>query len=90
MNRAAICLAASVLFLAGGCGSYHKVTDPTTGKVYYTDNYKARSSGAATLRDGATGNTVNLQNSEATKISKDEYDRGRYQRDDSNSAKTAS
>ena len=64
--------------LLGGCTSYYKVTDPTTGKAYYTTELKQKGNGAATLKDGRTGNTVNLQNSEISTISKEEYEAGRY------------
>ncbi|MGB7157549.1 MAG: hypothetical protein WBD40_05755 [Tepidisphaeraceae bacterium] len=76
MKRAILTLGA--LLLVGGCANYYKVTDPTTGKVYYTDDYRERSSGSATLKDGTSGNMVSLQNSEVEKISKEQYDRGRY------------
>jgi hypothetical protein len=64
--------------LLGGCTSYYKVTDPTTGKAYYTTELTQKGNGSATLKDGRTGNTVNIQNSEISKISKDEYAAGRY------------
>jgi hypothetical protein len=68
-------LAAAV---AGGCTSYYKVTDPSTGKIYYTTELQHRSNGTATLKDGRTGNKVTLTNSEISKVSKQEYDSGRY------------
>jgi hypothetical protein len=64
--------------MAGGCTNYYQVTDPTTGKSYYTTELKQKGNGAATLKDGRTGNTVNIQNSEINKISKEEYDSGRF------------
>ena len=68
-----------VLLCAGGCGTDHyKVHDPTTGKDYYTTKVDRDKSGAATLKDGRTGNTVTVQNSEIAKVSKEEYDTGRY------------
>jgi len=85
MKRTILAMGAALL-LAGGCSSYYKVTDPTTGKVYYTDNLRERSSGSATLRDAKTGNMVSLQNSEVQKITKDEYDRGRYASDEAKPA----
>jgi hypothetical protein len=64
--------------LLGGCTSYYKVTDPTTGKAYYTTELKQKGNGSATLKDGRTGNTVNIQNSEIQEVSKEEYEAGRY------------
>ena len=70
----AMCVAG---MLAGGCTTYYKVTDPTTGRAYYTTELQHRESGAATLKDGRTGNKVSVQNSEVEKISKEEYESGR-------------
>ena len=73
---AGVCFA---LLCAGGCASdYYKVTDPTTGREYYTTELQRNNSGAATLKDARTGNTVNLQNSEISKVSKEEYESGRF------------
>jgi hypothetical protein len=74
-TTAAVCLA---LLCIGGCTSYYKVTDPTTGREYYTTELQRKNSGAATLKDGRTGNIVNLQNSEIAQVSKEQYDAGRY------------
>ena len=74
--RAAACTLA-VLVFAGGCGSYYKVTDPTTGRVYYTEELDKRDAGAVTLTDARTGQDVTIQNSEVAKISKEQYETGR-------------
>jgi len=58
----------------GGCTNYYKVTDPTTGRVYYTTELQQRDSGAVTLRDSRTGGEVSLQNSDVQKINKDLYE----------------
>jgi len=71
---AGLCFA---LLCTGGCASdYYKVTDPTTGREYYTTELQRNNSGAATLKDARTGNTVNLQNSEIAKVTKEEYESG--------------
>src|SRR5688500_11135829 len=74
--RAAACSLA-VLVFAGGCSSYYKVTDPTTGRVYYTDDLDKRDAGAVTLTDARTGQDVTIQNSEVAKISKEQYETSR-------------
>jgi hypothetical protein len=61
-----------------GCTSYYKVTDPTTGRTYYTTELKQKGNGSATLKDSRSGNTVTLQNTEVAKIKKDEYNAGKY------------
>ena len=66
-----------VVAIASGCTTYYKVNDPTTGKTYYTTQLQRRSNGNATLRDGRTGNTITLQDSEVAKIRKQEYEAGR-------------
>jgi hypothetical protein len=63
--------------MLSGCTSYYKVTDPTTGKVYYTTQLDHKSSGAATLKDARTGNKVSLQNSEVQKVNKEQYESGK-------------
>jgi hypothetical protein len=65
--------------MVGGCGSYYKVSDPTTGRVYYTEDLQEKDGGAVALRDGRDGSTVTIQNSSVQKISKEEFlaDRGR-------------
>ena len=72
-----ITLIGALLLVTAGCTSYYKVTDPTTGRVYYTTALNQRSSGAATLTDARTGNKVSLQNSEVEKIKKEEFESGK-------------
>jgi len=64
-------LLAAVLSACGG--SYYKVADPSTEKIYYTDEIEKVKSGAIKLLDANTGNMVTLQNSEVTEISKEEF-----------------
>ena len=67
----------AAMLMATGCTTYYKVTDPTTGRVYYTTKMTHKSSGAATLVDARTGNKVSLQNSEVEKVKKAEYESGK-------------
>jgi hypothetical protein len=70
-------LLVGVVALAG-CSSYTKVTDPQTGKVYYTRGYPpARSgySGTLTFTDASTGADINLDSSEVVKITKEDFER---------------
>ncbi len=77
MNRAMV-IGSICLLYVGGCTSYYKVHDPTTGRDYYTTDLREKSGGAATLKDGRSGNTVNLQNSEVQKITKEQYEAARF------------
>jgi uncharacterized protein YceK len=62
--------------LVVGCASYYKVTDPQTGKEYYTQEIDNVKGGAVKLMDDRSGSTVTIQNSEVKEISKDEYKAG--------------
>ncbi len=56
-----------------GCGSYYKVKDPSSDKTYYTKKIKDKREGAVKFTDAVSGSEVTIQNSEVTKIKKDEY-----------------
>lgn len=74
MNR--LILALMCLFLISGltgCGSYYKVTEPTTGKIYYTEDIDKTKSGTIRFQDAVTGSNVTIQNSEVQEITKDEF-----------------
>ncbi len=62
--------------LIGGCASYYRVTDPETGKVYFTQDVDTVSGGAVKLKDARNGDIVTIQNSEVKEISKHEYIEG--------------
>lgn len=55
------------------CAHYYKVTDPATGKVFYTEDVK-RNGSAVEFRDGQTGGVTTLQNSEILQIDKQAYE----------------
>ena len=60
-----------------GCSSHYRVTDPSSGKTYYTTKINdAGRAGAVKIKDDRTGSTVTLQSSEVKEISEDEYDAG--------------
>jgi hypothetical protein len=70
-------LVAFVIPLATGCTSYFQVTDPTTGRRYYTTGVDNKSSGAVQFQDARTGSKVTLQNSEVHQITRPEFDAGK-------------
>ena len=76
MSRRAKLTALLSLVLMSVLGCHYKVTDPTTGKVYYTKDIERKSGGAVQFEDEETETKVNLQNSEVARISKHEYKRG--------------
>lgn len=60
-----------------GCSSYYRVTDPASGKNYYTKKVdNAGRAGAVKIKDEKTGSTVTLQSSEVKEISEEEYEAG--------------
>jgi hypothetical protein len=62
------------VFLAG-CANYYKVTDPASGKVFYTEDVK-RNGSAVEFKDGQNGSVVTLQNSSVQEIDKQAYETG--------------
>ena len=65
-----------ISLLVVGCASYYKVTDPQTGKEFYTQKVDTLSGGAVKVMDTRTGSTITLQNSQVKEISEKEYKAG--------------
>ena len=58
-----------------GCTDHYRVTDPASGKAYYTTKVSdAGRAGAVRITDEKTGSIVTLQSSEVKKISEEEYE----------------
>lgn len=58
---------------ATGCSTtYYRVTDPGTGKTYYTDEIK-RNGTTVQFKDHKSGAAVTLPASEVLEVPKDEY-----------------
>ncbi|MEO1235940.1 MAG: hypothetical protein AAFX76_04050 [Planctomycetota bacterium] len=57
-----------------GC-TYYEITDPHSGKTYYTDNWnsKGAESGVIVFEDAATGSKVTLATHEIRKVSERRY-----------------
>ena len=67
--RAALVAAALPLV---ACHSYYEVTDAQTGKSYYTRDVD-REDGRIRFKDEASGDRVNLGNSEVRKVTPEQY-----------------
>ncbi len=69
---------AAMICLVVGCSShYYRVTDPSSGKNYFTKKVdEAGRTGAVKFKDQRTGGHVTLQSSEVKEISEGEYDAG--------------
>ena len=57
------------------CAHYYKVTDPASGKVFYTEDVK-RNGSAVEFKDAQNESVVTLQNSSVQEIDKQAYQTG--------------
>lgn len=65
----------ALVSMVAGCTNYYRVSDPASGKTYYTTEVKnAGGSGAVKIKDGKTGSMVTLQSSEVKEITSEEYE----------------
>lgn len=64
----------AVAVLVAGCASYYKVTDPSSGRTFYTEKID-RPKGQTTImfKDAKTGAEITLPSSEVLEIPSDEY-----------------
>ena len=66
-----------LIITVAACSSHYRVTDPASGKTYYTTKInEAGRGGAVKIKDDRTGSMVTLQSSEVKEISADEYEAG--------------
>ena len=72
MRQIITIITCSLILTVAGCSSYYKVTDPGSGKIYYTNEIE-KDDGAIEFEDANSGSTVTIQNSEVTEISKEEF-----------------
>ena len=65
------------LIAVSGCASYYKITEPGSGKEFYTQDVSRKiSGGAIEFKDAKTGATTTLQNSQVLEINKETYEAG--------------
>jgi len=57
------------------CAHYYKVTDPASGKVFYTEAVK-RNGSAVEFKDAQNESVVTLQNSSVQEIDEKTYEAG--------------
>ena len=75
MTRLNRYIAVLSLVIAAGCSSYYKVTDPATGKAFYTEEVNQQGS-AVSFKDAQTGAVTTLQNSQVLEIDKKAFEAG--------------
>jgi uncharacterized protein YceK len=64
------------LCVLSGCSSYYRVTDPGSGRTYYTKKVDHDLGSAVKFKDAKTESQVTLQSSEVKEISGSEFDAG--------------
>jgi hypothetical protein len=67
-------LVCGLILVVTGCTHYYRVTDPGSGKTYYTTDIHEDRGGAVKIKDDRTRSTVTLQSSEVRELSEDEYE----------------
>ena len=63
---------AMLALIAGGCTTYYRIKDTTSGRTYYTEEFRRRN-GTLIFTDTKSGAEVTLPSSEIAVVSKDEY-----------------
>lgn len=65
--------AIGVAIVTSGCTSYYTVTEPKTGKVYYTTEWETVRGGATRFTDAKSGAIVTIQESEIREVTPKEF-----------------
>jgi hypothetical protein len=66
-------LVVAVLAVCVGCARHYRVTDPHSGRVYYTEDVDKLDSGAAEFTDAKSGADVTLQSSQVERITEEAF-----------------
>jgi hypothetical protein len=59
-----------------GCTTYYQITDPASGRRYYTDDIKRRDDGTVQFKDLKSGAEVTLRSSEIREVSGEDAKKG--------------
>jgi hypothetical protein len=65
----------AIVLMAAGCTTYYRITEPGSGRAYYTTDIKRRGS-AVEFKDAKSGSEVTLQASEITEITQEDFQKG--------------
>lgn len=64
----------ATMSLIAGCASYYKVTDPGSGRVFYTEKIdRPKDQTTIMFKDAKSGAEITLPSSEVLEISSDEF-----------------
>jgi hypothetical protein len=72
----AVLLAVAIAALLAGCATYYRITEPGSGRQYYTQDIERTRDGSVRFKDGKSKGEITLQNSEVSEISKSDYEKG--------------
>jgi len=61
------------VILFAGCARFYEVTDPQSGKIFYTRDVDYKKGGAVGFKDAKTGSKIVLQSSDVKKLKSAEY-----------------
>ena len=73
VRKAVVTVILGLAAMAMGCASYYAVTDPKTGKQYYTTEWETARGGTTRFTDAKTGAIVTIQESEVREVSEKEF-----------------
>lgn len=73
VRKVALTVIFGLATLAMGCASYYVVTDPKTGKHYYTTDWETARGGTTRFTDAKSGAIITIQESEIREISEKEF-----------------
>src|SRR5262245_28427750 len=71
-KRLMLAALAMLALVAAGCTSYYRIRDTTSGRTYYTEDYKRRN-GTVVFTDTKSGSEITLPSSEISEITSEEY-----------------
>ncbi|MGH7309850.1 MAG: hypothetical protein ACREK6_14265 [Candidatus Rokuibacteriota bacterium] len=72
LTRLMMVTLALLALAVGGCTTYYRVKDTTSGRTYYTEEIKRRN-GTVVFRDTKSGAEVTLPSSEIAEVPQEEY-----------------
>ncbi|MGA2605558.1 MAG: hypothetical protein ABSG14_15175 [Verrucomicrobiia bacterium] len=72
-RTAALVAMLGLAVMTNGCTSYYAVTDPKTGKQYYTTEWQTARGGTTRFVDARSGAIVTIQESEIREINEKEF-----------------
>jgi hypothetical protein len=75
-RKALLVIACLGLLSLTGCAAHYAITEPLSGKTYFTDDIDDSGDGSIQFIDAKTGQEVTLQSSEVKEIDEDEYNAG--------------